>query len=209
MPNPTISYRRSTFWTDAPVSVDDYRIASGSWTQDDGVTLRRSLAGEPGSPQALHAAFDFLQRNAEGRYSDRTLMAISRWSGRAESIVSGGVDSDGPLPWVFSLSKEVAYDEDTEVKSGGTVALAVTLPAEWGAKLVMAVHPDGRRQGYGTRLMYHVKDYVSGVHAWVGNTNIVGQQFLLSIGMSPSSMNGRGALLYSFGDIPESDGVAR
>lgn len=182
---------------------------SGSTTQDDGVTLRRSLAGEPGSPQAFLAAFDFLQRNAEGRYSDRTLMTISRWSARSENIYAGTSDFDGPAPWVFAAAKEVTYDEDTEVKSGGTVALAVLLPAEWGAKLVMAVHPDARRQGHGRRLMMHARDYLSGIHAWVGNSNVVGQQFLLSTGMVPTSMNGRGSLLYSFGDMPEGDGVAR
>lgn len=183
--------------------------ASGTWDAGDGTTLRRSLAGEPGSPQAFLAAFDFLQRNAEGRYSDRTLMAISRWSSRSEDMLLDGVTPNGPMPWVFSLGKEVTYDEETEVKSGGTVALAVTLPAEWGAKFVMAVHPDARRHGYGSRLINHAQDYVSGLHSWVGNTNIAGQQFLLSIGMTPTSMNGRGALLYSYGDIPESDGVAR
>lgn len=83
------------------------------------------------------------------------------------------------------------------------------MPAEYGYRLVMAVHADARRQGYAQRLVQYAQGFVGGLHAWVGNSNVIGQQFLLRVGMMPTSMNGRGALLYSFGDMPESDGVAR
>jgi GNAT superfamily N-acetyltransferase len=146
--------------------------------------------------------------HAEGRYSDRTLMAISRWSQRSHDHILDDRYPENPAR-MFSISREVGYDEDTEVKSGGTIALAVTLPNEQGTnKLVMAVSRDARREGYGRRLLERVSDYAHGVHAWVGNRNVCGQQFLLNVGMFPVSMNARQAVLYAFANLPEDEGVA-
>lgn len=203
---------RDTLYYDETVQaepVDPWSPAMSGSFEDGGLTFRRNYAGDQGSAQAFAAAFDFLQRNADGRYTDRTLMAISRWGFRCDEALREGRRIESPAPWVFSIHKEVSYDEDTEVKSGGTMALAVTIPAEWGNRLVMAVHPDVRRQGYGRRLLSQACDYVSGIHAYVGNANLVGQQFLLTVGMMPVSMTNGRSLLYAFDPMPENDGVAR
>lgn len=190
----------------------DIDTATRTVDLDDGLHITHLMAGQPGSPQAFQSAFDFLQRNAEGRYSDRSLMSVGRWSFRSTELLSQEDRPEvfpSPRPFVFSINREVSYDEETEVKLGGTAAVAVTLPAEWGSKLVMAVHPDMRRTGQGRRLLNYAADYISGLHAWVGNSNVVGQQFLLALGLIPVSMNSRRSMLFSYGDVPEDDGVAR
>lgn len=176
---------------------------------EDGLNLSRTFAGESGSPQAFQAAFDFLQRNANGRYSDRSLMAISRWGFYSSEMLDGERRSPSPTPCVFSLSREVTYDEDTEVKTGGTVAMAVTLPGgESGSKLIIATAPDARRRGYASRLLTAAQ-VIPYLHAWVGQMNIVGQQFLLATGMHPIAMNRRQALMYAYDEMPEDEGVAQ
>lgn len=175
----------------------------------DGLYLTRTYAGEAGSPQAFASAFDFLQRHAQGRYSDRTLMSVSRWSFTSAEILEGrGQPSPGSRAAAYSIAKEVTYDEDTEVKHGGTVAMAVALPAEWGAKVVIATAPNCRRQGFGTRILAHITAYTPYAHAWVGNGNIAGMQFLLNCGMRPLSMNRRQAVLFGVEDMPDEEGVA-
>lgn len=175
----------------------------------DGLHLTRTMAGESGSPQAFASAFDFLQRHAQGRYSDRTLMSVSRWSFTSAEMVEGRRQSpDRIAASVHSIGKEVTYDEETEVKHGGTVAMAVCLPSEYGAKVVIATAPDCRRQGYGRRILQRIQSTVPYAHAWVGNTNIAGMQFLLDAGMRPLSMNRRQAVLFGLEDMPDEEGVA-
>lgn len=187
-----------------PHTHDDRAVS----TTDDGLALTHTYAGERGSPQAFQAAFDFLQRNANGRYSDRTLMAISRWSFVSAELVEGTRQLDGPAPAVVSLSREVTYDEETEVKTGGTAALAVTLPSGEGSKLIIATAPEARRNGYGSLLVRELR-YFPFIHAWVGATNTVGQQFLLANAMHPLAMNRRQAVMYGYDEMPDEDGVAR
>ena len=214
MPNAIYTSPSEAGWDvepDGPEASDRYDIYARTDTEPDadGVIVRAVLAGNQSSPQAFAAAFDFLQRNADGRYTDRTLMAISRWGFRCDEALRRERRLEDPRPWVLSVHREVTYDEDTEVKSGGTMACAVTIPAEYGNRLVMAVHPDARRQGFGRRLLNEACDYVAGLHAYVGSGNRVGQQFLLSAGMMPMSMSNGRSILYAFENLPEGDGVAR
>lgn len=197
----------------APVAFPDPGFVAPrpySRIHDDGLTLYRTYAGEAGSPAAFMAAFDFFQRHANGRYSDRTLMALSRWSQFSTELVEGRPrrTGEGIIPAVFSLAKEVTYDEDTEVKSGGTVGMAVTLPAEVGAKLVLAVAPDMRRNGYGRALLEEAGGTVHHLHTWVSSMNRAAMQFLLSASMRPIAMNRRSAVMFAWDEMPDDSGVA-
>lgn len=167
-------------------------------------TLRVSYAGSTDAPSAFRQAFEFLQRHGEGRYSDRTLMAINRWASRCEDYNSSPLGTNlgssyERLPGVFSLASETSYDEETEVKFGGMCAVAVTLPTEVGdSRLVLAVAPESRRKGYGRRLLTEVYNYESAnFHAWVGQGNIDGIKFLLEMGMFPQEMNSQRAILFA------------
>lgn len=70
---------RSTTLAPAYPICDDGVQPLHGYDLGDGLRFSAINAGEPASPLAFRTAFDFLQMHAEGRYSDRTLMAISRW----------------------------------------------------------------------------------------------------------------------------------
>lgn len=174
------------------------------------VTLTRTIEGMPGSPQAFAAAFDFLRVSADGRYSDRTLMTISRLVNRCEDILNGlEPERLGNSASVLSLTSAVHYDEDTEVKRGGTQSMAVVLPAQWGSRLVLATTPDARRRGHAERLVREASQFHADLHTWVGHRNVNGQMFLLSLDMRPVAMNSTRALMYSWSTPDDDDGVAR
>lgn len=153
-------------------------------------------------PAALRAAYDFLRRN--GRYTNRTLSEILSQAEILDGHRAGAV----PDTALYRLSFPSEYDEETEVKYGGMAGIAVVLTPE--NKLLLAVHRQRRRGKLGTLLM----DAVNGRHrhfsAWVSGQNLDGQQFLLSYGLFPVSMNGMGAVCYSRHDgdpveIPDGD----
>lgn len=203
-------------WDDGAPDTDTYD-AEGVYdeslvrTDRDGFRHRRFFFTDAGMASATNLAFSFLRGNAEGRYSDRTLMTINRMADRATAYQRDPAATylDGILPMAFIIDKEASYDEDTEVKHGGAIAVAVTLPSESGSRIVLAVNRNRRREGWGRKLMTLVVDYVSNPISWVGTGNVVGQHFLLEAGMRPRAMNSNGtSMLYSFGSIPESEGVA-
>lgn len=165
--------------------------------------------GDYGSPQAFTSAFEFLQRHGESRYSDRTLMSINRLAASSAAILDGSAPYADRPARVFICGSEVTYDEETEVKRGGTLAVAVCLPVEQGFKVVMATAPEARRQRLATSLMDMVRRGTRGSTCWVGQNNIEGQQFLLSVGMFPLAMNNRNAVLYGWRQLEEDEGVAR
>lgn len=169
----------------------------------------RALEGDAGAAQAFASAFDFLQRNADGRYSDRTLMTVNRLATRSEDVRNGEMAERYPTPGVCSLAVAIEYDEETEVKRGGLRAVAVALPAEWGSRLVIATARDVRGNGHARQLVDDMRCNYSNLHAWVGNTNIVGQQFLLSLGAFPVAMNSNRAIMFSWTYPDEDEGVAR
>lgn len=174
----------------------------------DTPTLTVTPAGDHGSPQAFAAAFQFLRSHSDGRYSDRTLMTVGRWEARSYSILDGRPAPDR-VPAVLTLSTEVSYDEETEVKRGGTLACAVTLPSDGGFRSVLSVASTARRQGYGTELLRRLTSMYLNPMFWVGNGNREGQSFLLSCGLHPQRMNGSGAVLYARHAPDEEELVAR
>lgn len=167
-------------------------------------------AGQPGSAQAFAAAFQFLRTHSDGRYSDRTLMTVGRWETRAAEVERGTFTPE-TLPDIYTASTTVTYDEDTEVKQGGTLATAVCLPTGDGStvRTVVATTPSARRQGLASRLVERIHMRWVNPHFWVGNGNRDGQRFLLSCGLLPQRMNGSGAILFARTTPSDDELVAR
>lgn len=144
----------------------------------------------------MRQAFNFIRLHADRRYSDTTLMRLVRAAEGAErNPVGTRLDN---MPALVAVESPTSYDEETEVKTGGITALAVNWPHNDG-KTVLAVHRSFRRQKYGTLVARALIETVCGAPAyWVSARNAPGQQFLLSMGLMPTSMNGAGAVCYSY-----------
>lgn len=172
-------------------------------------TIDRFDVGDSGAAQAFLSAFDFLQRHAEGRYSDRTLMTVSRLSRKSEEAASGGVDSYEFGGSVLVAATEVHYDEDTEVKHGGILGVAVCIPTEQGVKAVLAVAPGARRSGVGSCLVDRLRGGFRNPTLWIGAANLVAQRFMVNQAAFPVAMNARGAIQYGWAFQEEDEGIAR
>lgn len=145
---------------------------------------------------ALRQAFDFFRRHADGRYSDSTLMALTRawdWCQYNQRDLS----ANAHLPVIVLADAPYEYDEETEVKRGGNLGMMVV----WPEKAIMAVNRNGRRAGIGGALWEQARYYLGGnMSMWVGKTNQPGHMFCLSRNMYPTAMNGQGAVRYTTGE---------
>lgn len=146
---------------------------------------------------ALRRAFDFIRRFGGGRYTSSTLMRILRAADQAERARMAGSDVED-APVLLTLGKPFAFNELTEVKEGGPVGMAVYFPGEAG-RLLLAVHPEYRRKRFGTVLARLAQIGGRQVTAWVNQRNAEGQQFLLHLGLTPTSMNASGGVCYTAG----------
>lgn len=178
-------------------------------TQTPDITVTTAGQGR-GSGQAFATAFQFLRSHSDGRYSDRTLMTVARWEQRADQIERGLLTPEAYAD-VFSAATPVTYDEDTEVKQGGTLATAVCLPSSDGmsVRVVLATTHNARRQGLASTLLDRIHARYVNPYFYVGNANIAGQQFLLSKGLMPQRMNASGAILFARSVIYDDELVAR
>lgn len=139
----------------------------------------------------LRGAFDFFRRNAEGKYSDNTLVNLTR---NHDSLQYGG--DRNHLPFIALAEAPYEYDEETEVKRGGTLGMMVV----WPEKTILAVNRGARRLAIGATLFHRVRYTIGDFSMWVGKTNQAGHMFCLSQGMFPSAMNGQGAVRYMTGE---------
>ncbi len=155
----------------------------------------------------LREAFAFLRRHGDRRYSARSLMNLLSTADTVEALTeSGRVLDTRALPVVLVAETPFTYDEETEVKSGGIAAVAVKYPD---GKTMVGVHQTRRRARVGMACVRMLGDYLPGpVVLWVHNTNTVGQQFCLSLGLTPRSMNPSGAMAYSATYFEEEESMA-
>src|SRR5690348_15239089 len=72
----------------------------------------------------LRTAFTFFRRHADRRYSSQSLMRLLQMADMMDDEALRA--SDRPEMAVYSLPP--SYDEETEVKTGGTLGCAVRLP---------------------------------------------------------------------------------
>lgn len=168
-------------------------------SRDDGA----QVAGE------LRRAFAFLRRHGDRRYSASSLMRLLTFADRLDGAAASGEQvSDVDRPKVIVAEVPFSFDEETEVKSGGVLAIAVVLPD---GRMMLAVHEGKRRIKLGTAIYGFITNYVYPYPvAWVHQANTQGQMFLLSVELQPWQMNSGGALAFcARPPVPEeSDAVA-
>lgn len=144
----------------------------------------------PGYAQHLRGAFQFIRRNSANRYSNNSLMRLA---------TAADETRDDRKPVITVATSPMSFDEETEVKSGGTSGMLVTFPD---GRALLAVAVSQRRQGIATRLFRHNSNWTTITpHFWVHSTNAPAQQFLLSMGLAPTALNGSGAVRYGYAGI--------
>lgn len=166
-------------------------------TIDFGVYVPRNSAAAGATsytPQyAIHLrrAFEFFRGCSDGRYTSSSLMRLH-----------DAVDDADNGPIIATAGMPLGYDEETEVKTGGTLGMLVADPE---GRTMLAVAPNFRRQGIATALIAAIElaettlgnTLTSERYFWVGNRNIVAQRFLLASGRFPTAMSGTGALRFA------------
>lgn len=152
----------------------------------------------------ISQAFTFFRRNADGRYSDRTIMQIGRTVDILNDISRRPeLERNLTLPQLVIADSEFSYDEETEVKQGGMFGVLLNFD---GQKAIIAVHKDHRRKGLGTLMMAKLRRSAMMNPMWVHRTNSGGQAFLLSNGYTPTAINFGGSMRFEYGDSVVEDG---
>lgn len=157
-------------------------------------------------PVAMRTAFEFINKNSEGRYSDRTLMSISRWEKRLagktsdERIALFTEDADNTgagmflAPKVIIAEKEFCYDEDTETKTGGVLGMLVMLPHsdDESYRAVLSVADGVRRRNIGKALANATQVMnTMPVHFFAGAGNRLAMRLAAAANMQITSVSGR------------------
>ncbi len=158
-------------------------------TLNPNVSFVAYMPGSTNYPVYLSKSFQYVRSQGGGHYSDRTVMHLQR---NIERVDRDPHDMD--LPFLVVAEAPFSYDEDTEVKSGGILGMLIRWPD---TKTVIAVHRNSRRKSVGRRLFEVAQRNYLDMSFWVGRSNRQGQQFLLSLGMSPSAMNSQGGIRFS------------
>lgn len=151
---------------------------------------------------AIRQAFAFFRRHGDRRYSAQSLMRLLAFADRLDA---GDFTEQARI---VTCEVPFSYDEDTEVKSGGVLGVAVSLPD---GRVMLAVHQERRRGRVGTALLAFVRDYYNAAPiVWVHRQNMVGAAFLCSQEYMPWVINTEGAVQYCAGQpqAEESDAVA-
>ena len=154
----------------------------------------------------LRQAFAFFRRHGDRRYSAQSLIRLLAFADRLDA----GVDPSelNALPAIVVAETPFSYDEDTEVKSGGVLGMAVMLP---GGRTMIAAHSEYRQHRIGTALLQFMRTYYNEyLIVWVHRQNLAGASFLLSQGLMPWSINAAGAVQYCQRQpvVEETDAVA-
>lgn len=154
----------------------------------------------PALAAAIRQAFAFFRRHGDRRYSAASLMRLLAHADR----IDAGEHND--LPSVVTCEVPYSYDEDTEVKSGGVLGIAVLLPDE---RVMVAVHSERRQKRVGTSLIDFVRNYFTSYPVvWVHRANFTGAAFLASLELMPWELNAAGAVQYCQRQpLPEGEAV--
>lgn len=137
---------------------------------------------------AIRQAFAFFRRHGDRRYSAASLMRLMDF---ADRIDAGEREN---LPSLVTCEVPFTYDEDTEVKSGGIIGIAVMLPDN---RTMIAVHTQRRKARVGTSLIRFVRDYFTSYPVvWAHRANTQGAAFLAACGLMPWAVNTSGAVQY-------------
>lgn len=146
--------------------------------------------------QLLRQAFAFFRVHGDRRYSPNSLLKILTFADYMDRVVAGAEPfRSEACPSIVVAETPYTYDEETEVKSGGVLGYTLLLPDN---RLMLAVHGSKRRAKIGTALLRFVTTYIATTpEVWVHRNNRTGAHFLLSLEMSPWTINSAGAVQYS------------
>jgi len=196
----------------------NYMFASGDWrTQELTEALPQHLRDASVSmshidytsdmyPLALDKVFSFMSANANGRYSDRTMMtlrrAADRWRDTTIAVRSTYIyeelASNPYMPYLFIAESPYSWDEETEIKRGGILGALVCLPNDEGEyRGILAVAEASRRQGIGKSLLQRQQAWTGVLSMYAHQNNANAMRLAASVGMAPIQVNSStGAVQY-------------
>lgn len=158
------------------------------------IKFTMSCAEDPTFAGDMRRAFEFIRTHGDGHYTSNSLMQIIHAADRntgSRSVLS----AQGPSPWVLSLETPYTFDEETEVKTGGTLGMLVQLNNGTN-RAMLAVASGFRRAGVAKGLLVAHYESLGYPSFWLAPSNVVGQHFLLDNNYQPVEMNRRGALCW-------------
>jgi hypothetical protein len=148
-------------------------------------------------PLALNTAFEFLSRNHDGRYRDRTLMSIRRWAfSVAETDVhartyGSSTFHDRKYPSILVLEAPFSYDEDTEAKSGGIIGLTVCVDdgdGDWRGILAVSKHMRNKKAASALVQGFNAVSS-SSMSYYAHSHNFLAARTAASLGYAPVAIN--------------------
>lgn len=164
--------------------------ATGDLPEGTEVEVHSTMWTDPNAyRQAAATARSMLSRFAEGAYSTATLDAVSN--------VDPQYVSESPV--LIVVSAPMQYDDETECKTGGPLAVAVA----WRERIALAVSRSYRRRGLGKTLVRQSLQFAPGGGLWVAARNVDAQHFLLETGLRPVAIGSRGVLRYALDEDNE------
>lgn len=146
----------------------------------------------------LRQTFAFFRTHGDRRYSDHTLMRLARAADAVDYGESGG---SRHWPEVIVTSVPFEFNEETETKTGGVLAMLVHLGD---GRCILAVNRTSRRRRLGAMMMRLVPYVTPTPVFWVHQQNTTAQSFLLSAEYFPSAINSQGAIRYA-GTVEQDD----
>ena len=158
----------------------------------------------------LKEAVTFLRRNSSRRYSDSTLGSLMRKVDVCEDLLRSGVAprffaADYRMPTLVIVGDEPGYDEETEVKTGGIIGVAIIIPSldESPSKVLMAVKESRRREGIGTKLMAGFRQVMPTYNTvtYVSATNTTGLLFAIDAGFLPAELTPNGVMQLRYDEL--------
>lgn len=142
---------------------------------------------------AVRRAFDFLRRADDRRYSSATKMRLLN--------IADGERQERPV--LAIVEADYSFDELTEVKAGGVVAVYIRFDD---GRVVVAVGQDHRRKGVASFLVSMESPH--GRKFWVNNRNDTGMHFLLAAGLIPKLLNATGGVMFGLPyELDTEDGI--
>ena len=159
----------------------------------------------------LKEAVTFLRRNSSRRYSDSQLGSLMRKVDVCEERVASingrhsYFDADYRMPTLLIVGDEPGYDEETEVKTGGIIGVAIIIPSldESPSKVLMAVKESRRREGIGTKLMAGFRQVMPTYNTvtYVSATNTTGLLFAIDAGFLPAELTPNGVMQLRYDEL--------
>lgn len=171
--------------------------------RNEGYRTVRIRPGHTDYIPALRQAFDFIRRDGGQRYTDRTLMAITRAADMAETMDADRILALN-LPVVYFTEAPYSFDELTEEKRGGIVAAGVVITNDEDVRRgVLAVRADMRRKGLATHMLTYCLN--EQVVLYVHNRNAPAIALATKLGWVALSVSQTGVMKFSRTGYEEDD----